>query len=279
MQITCERKKCMEVSGGRATYRADYEMPGLAMQLYSRHSGSSAFGGGEVHYISSCASGRITRMMLADIVGSEDVFKRLSCEMRNELLRNINSIWQNRVVSRMSHQFREFARQGGFATASVATYFAPTRSFVMCNIGNPPPLIFRARERSWQVLHGETKSCLENSDQMEGVFGKDEYRHIRTKLSVDDVVVLFGNGFAQSVFPDGGRVGHSRLVESLGDSAHANPNLRLAHLIELIQQHNPPEQDSTVVICRVTNSSVRLRDNLLAPLRLFRRPSDVSKLT
>jgi sigma-B regulation protein RsbU (phosphoserine phosphatase) len=279
MQMTRKRKKCMEVSGGRATYRAEYEMPGLAMQLYSRHSGSCAFGGGEVHYISSCASGRITRMMLADIVGSEDVFERLSCEMRNELMRNINSIWQNRVVSNMSHQFREFAGKGGFATASVATYFAPTRSFAMCNIGNPPPLVFRARERSWSVMHGETESRLERSDQLDGVFGIDEYRHIKTKLSVDDFVVLCGNGFAHAAFPGGGMVGHNRLIESLSDSPHTDPSSRLAHLIELIQQHNPTEHDSTVLVCRVTNSKVPLRDSLLAPLRLLRRPSDDTRLT
>ena len=125
MQVTPERKKCMEVSGGRLTYHADYEMPGLAMQVSSRHCDQCMSGGGEVHYISSCASGRITRIMLADICGSEEIFRRLSCEMRQGLVRNINSIWQNRVISDMSRQFREFARQGGFATASVATFFAP----------------------------------------------------------------------------------------------------------------------------------------------------------
>lgn len=278
MQISSKRKKCMEVSGGRLTYQAEYEMPGLAMQLYSRHCGSCEMGGGEVHYLSSCASGRITRVMLADIVGSEAAFKRLSCEMRNGLLKNINSIWQNRVVSSMSQQFRAFAEEGAFAMASVATYFAPSRSFVMCNVGNPPPLVFRSKARQWEVLHGKTRPNTETLGDVEGVFGTGEYRHINTTLEIDDVVVLYGNGFAQSAFPGGNVVGHNRFLEALQDSPHSRVESRLSHLIDLVQANNPPEIDNTVIVCRVTKSGVRLRDNLLAPFRLFQRPSDQTQL-
>ena len=277
MQVsTTKRKKCLEVSGGRLSYQASYEMPGLAMQVYSRQCDHCMEGGGEVHYVSSCASGRITRMMLADICGSEDVFKRLSCKMRDGLIRSINSIWQNKVVDDLSKQFQEFARQGGFGTASVATYFAPTRSFVMCNIGNPPPLVFRARHRKWEVIHGETQSTAQNHGNVDGVYGQGEYRHIHAKLELDDTVVLYGNGFARSAFPAGGIVGHHRLLEALQDAPHTQPDSRLAHLIGLIQGNGVPEEDSTIMVCRVTNLGVRLRDNLLAPLRLFRRPADLT---
>ncbi len=272
------RKKCLEVSGGRLSYQAKREMPGLEMQIHSRHCSRCMEGGGEVHYVSSCASGRITRVLLADICGSEETFKRLSCEMKNGLIRNINSIWQNRVVSDVSKKFREFALQGGFGTASVATYFAPTRSFVMCNIGNPPPLVYRARERSWEVLHGEIEDSVAGGEPIEGVYGENEYRHIKTKLDVNDLVVLYGNGVARSAFPGGGVVGHNRLIDALQDAPHAEPDARLAHLIRLIQESNEPEDDFTIIVCRVTATGVRWRDNLLAPLRLFRKPSDDTAL-
>ena len=276
---TPKRKKCLEVSGGRHSYQASYEMPGLAMQIYSRQCDHCIEGGGEVHYVSSCASGRITRMMLADICGSGDVFRRLSCKMRDGLIRNINSIWQNKVVDDLSKQFREFAKQGGCGTASVATYFAPTRSFVMCNIGNPPPLVFRARERKWEVIHGETQGTAQNNEDVDGVYSEDEYRHISTKLEVDDTIILYGNGFARSAFPAGGVVGHNRLMEALQDAPHTQPDFRLAHLIGLIQGNGVPEEDNTIMVCRVTNVGVRLRDNLLAPLRLFKRPTDLTALS
>ncbi len=284
MQVPAKRKSCMEVTGGRLTCDIQYEMPGLTMQVFSRQSEHGMAGGGEVHYISSCASGRITRMLLADICGSEDVFRQLSSEMRGGLMRHINSIWQSRVVADMGKQFRLFAARGGFATASIATFFAPTRSFVMCNIGNPPPLIYRAQQRIWEVLHGEEVldgdvEAVETESELEGVFGEHEYRHINTRFAVDDLFVIYGNGFAQSSFPGGEVVGHKRLIAALQDAPHTDPETRLSHLTQLIQNSNPPSEDSTILVCRVTNSSVSLRDNLLAPLRIFRRPQDNTKLS
>ncbi|WP_186776110.1 SpoIIE family protein phosphatase [Rubripirellula reticaptiva] len=213
-------------------------------------------------------------MMIADICGSEETFRRLSCEMRDGLIRNINSIWQNKVVENVGHQFREFAKQGCCGTATVATYFASTRSFVMCNIGNPPPLVFRAREQKWEAIHGETRLVTHAGEEVDGLYSESEYRHIQTKLEPDDTIVLYGNGFAQSAFPTGGIVGHTRLIESLQDSPHTNPESRIAHLIGLIQDNSATDEESTIIVCRVTNVGTRLRDNLLAPLRLFQRPRD-----
>lgn len=276
--ITPKRKKCLEVSGGRLSYEANYAMPGLAMQISSRQAEHCLAGGGEVHYVSSCASGRITRMIIADICGSEDIFRRLSCKMRDGLIRNINSIWQNKFVDDVSKQFREFAKQGGCGTASVATYFAPTRRFVMCNAGNPPLLIFRARDRKWEVIHGETRAVADGGENIDGLYGESEYRHIETKLELNDTVVVYGNGFARSAFPTGGVVGHTRMIEALQDAPHAEPDKRIAHLIGLIQGNGVTEEDSTIIVCRVTKTGVRLRDNLLAPLRLFKRPADSTVL-
>ncbi len=278
MQVPAKRKSCMEVTGGRLSCDIQYEMPGLSMKILSRQSDHGVEGGGEVHYVSSCASGRITRMMLADICGSEEVFHRLSCEMRGGLIRNINSIWQTRVISEMSKQLREFAGQGGFATASVATFFAPTRSFVMCNIGNPPPIVFRSKERRWEVLHGEAQQ-IDAAEEVDGVFSEHEYRHISTKLEVGDLFAIYGNGFAQSSFPGGDIVGHHRLVSALQDAPNTDPESRFEHLVKLIQGESSSDEDSTILVCRVTNSSVSLKDNLLAPLRLLRRPQDNTEIS
>ncbi|MGB7348032.1 MAG: SpoIIE family protein phosphatase [Pirellulaceae bacterium] len=288
MQILPQRKQCLEVTGGRRTYQAAYDMPGLSTYIYSRHCDNCMNGGGEVHFLSSCASGRITRIMLADIVGSADVFKKLSCEMRQGLVRSINSIWQNRVVANVSDQFRKFADHGGFGTASVATFFAPTRSFVMCNIGNPPPLVYRASSRTWEALHGEPETKqVKDVEEIDGVYSVKEYRHIKTTLEVDDVIVIYGNGFSQSAFPGGNIVGHTRLIDALRDAPHSCPMARLDHLINLVQsskrqrgelQPGDVEADSTIVVCKVTKSPVRMRDNLLAPFRLLKKVRDATSL-
>lgn len=277
MQTSPIRKNCMEVAGGRLTYEADYEMPGLDMQISSRQPDQCLIGGGEVHYVSSCASGRITRIMLADICGTESTLKKMSCEMRGGLLRHINSIWQHRFVSEISTQFQEFATVGGFATLSVATFFAPRRSLVICNMGNPPPLLYRAQERSWQALYGETASLESPEETPDGMVAPDEYRYSDTRLEVGDIVVMYGNGFSQSKFPGGQMVAHKRLLDALQDSPHSHPKSRLNHLVHLIRDHDESDQEHTVVVCQATRTGVRLRDNLLAPFRLFQRPRDATQ--
>ena len=216
-------------------------------------------------------------MLIADICGTESIFKQFSCQIRDGLLKSINSIWQNRVVDDMEQQLREFAEHGGFATASIATFFAPTRSFVMCNIGNPPPIIFRGEDRSWDVFHGEQQEVTPD-ESIEGVFTKGEYRFIETKLNVGDHFFIYGNGFAQSKFPDGDIVGHSRLLSALQDASHTGPEQRIAHLVGRVREANETSEDSTVISCSVTNQSVGLRDNLLAPIRLLRRAKDNTNL-
>ncbi|MCH1494178.1 MAG: serine/threonine-protein phosphatase [Rubripirellula sp.] len=277
MQVSTERKSCMEITGGRKSEDVQYEMPGLRMRVFSKQSEMGLEGGGEIHFISSCASGRITRILIADICGSESLFRQFSCQIRDGLLKSINSIWQDRVVDEMEKQFKEFASHGGFATASIATFFAPTRSFVMCNIGNPPPIIYRQAERSWEVVHGNHGETAEE-EAVEGVFAKGEYRYIETKLEVGDHFLLYGNGFAQSKFPGGDIVGHARLHSALQDATHTDPETRIDHLVSRIREASSESEDSTVVACAVTNKSVGLGDNLLAPIRLFSRAKDNTNL-
>ena len=139
MQVPTERKSCMEITGGRKSEDVQYQMPGLQMRIFSKQSEQGLEGGGEIHFVSSCASGRITRILIADICGSESIFKQFSCQIRDGLLKSINSIWQTKVIEEMEDQLREFANHGGFATASIATFFAPTRSFVCLLYTSPSP--------------------------------------------------------------------------------------------------------------------------------------------
>ena len=59
---------CMEIWGGnKATFR-NVTLPGLGAWVYSRPY-QQAESGGDVYYVSNCATGRITRLMLADVSG------------------------------------------------------------------------------------------------------------------------------------------------------------------------------------------------------------------
>jgi hypothetical protein len=57
--------QCMEVWGGNALIDTSVSISGLDAWVYSKPF-ENGEAGGDVHYVSSCATGRITRLLLAD---------------------------------------------------------------------------------------------------------------------------------------------------------------------------------------------------------------------
>ena len=65
---TPHRMECMELWGGNSAVDKTITMTGLEANIYSRpyDPGQS---GGDVYYFTACASGRISRFLLADVTG------------------------------------------------------------------------------------------------------------------------------------------------------------------------------------------------------------------
>jgi phosphoserine phosphatase RsbU/P len=59
-----QHMQCMEVWGGSQLTSDGVELAGLDVWVYSKPFGQ-ALSGGDVYYVSSCASGRISRLLLA----------------------------------------------------------------------------------------------------------------------------------------------------------------------------------------------------------------------
>src|SRR5580692_2641034 len=63
-----QHMQCMEVWGGSQITTRSVEFGGLDAWVYSKPHGQ-AQRGGDVYYASSCGTGRITRLLLADVSG------------------------------------------------------------------------------------------------------------------------------------------------------------------------------------------------------------------
>ena len=63
-----QQMQCMEVWGGSQLTARGVEFGGLDVWVYSKPYGQ-AQSGGDVYYASSCATGRISRLLLADVAG------------------------------------------------------------------------------------------------------------------------------------------------------------------------------------------------------------------
>jgi len=128
---------CMEVWGGSQLTERRVEFAGLDTWVYSKPYGQ-AQRGGDVYYASSCATGRITRLLLADVAGHGSSVAATAADLRLLMRRFVNRLDQTEFVRLLNRQFGELSRQSVFATAVVSTFFEPTRRLSVCNAGHPP---------------------------------------------------------------------------------------------------------------------------------------------
>ncbi len=283
LSATADRMHCMEVWGGKQAAEKHFEMPGLEVWIWARPISESAEGGGDVHYLSSCASGRITRMVLADVCGYGNVFRDLAAELRQLMIQNVNYIKQSRFVVDMNQRFSGFSDKGAFATALVSTFFSPTRTYSICNAGHPAPLIYRVAADKWTVLKQPTSADQGDQpvDTPLGVVPEAEYQQVSTRLDPGDLVLSFGNALTESRRADGRYITSAGLIEILEELNPAQPQTMISGLLERIRNEHPDnmaDEDSTITLCRATGSSVGWKDNLMAPFRLLRPVSDRTHL-
>jgi phosphoserine phosphatase RsbU/P len=116
--------QCMEIIGGNRAIRQTVDAPGLKIWIDSRPLGS---GGGDVHYVSTCGAGYVTRLALADISGHGESVNLLAVALRKLMRKHINTLDQTRFARSLNRELAALDQSGRFATAVLATYFAPTR--------------------------------------------------------------------------------------------------------------------------------------------------------
>ena len=135
---SAEQLQCMTVWGGNGALQKWFALPALEVWVYNRPAGKQF--GNTTCYVSSCASGRITRLLLAEPCGPEASVHGLSLQLGDLMAANVNQIQQKNFVRGLYETFTAAATDLGLATALVGSFFSPTRRLVYCNAGTPPPL-------------------------------------------------------------------------------------------------------------------------------------------
>lgn len=274
-----ERMQCMEVWGGNQAVQRDFETPGLRIWVYNQPYGA-ARSGGDVYYLSSCASGRITRLMLADVCGHGEQVSDMAVGLRDLMRQNVNYIRHTRFVRSMNQQFDKFGKFGSFATALVGTFFAPTKTFSLCNAGHPPPLLFRQESKSWSELSQEADS-EDVSDTPLGLLPQATYSQLDTRLAPGDMVLCFSDAVTESEDGQGRQLGREGVLQLVQECEAASPEDVIPHVVERLRSlahDNLDQDDATLLLCQATGGGPTLFDNLMAPFRLFGRVTDRTTL-
>ncbi len=241
--------RCMEIRGGSRAVEESFDAPGLDEWVYSRPYESSP-GGGDVHYLSVCGGGIVSRLILADISGHGSAVSEVAVALRSLMKKNINVKNQGRLVRDLNRQFAEVAKVDLFATAVVATYLATDRTLTICNAGHPRPLIRRAEGGVWDYL-GQTSSQAGNLPW--GLDDNSPYDQFQVNLGVGDLVLFYTDALIEAANPSGRQLGPEGLLglaRNLGDPEQTHVGQALIEAVTAYRGGLDAEDDVTLVTWR-----------------------------
>jgi sigma-B regulation protein RsbU (phosphoserine phosphatase) len=244
----------MEVWGDSQLTARGLEMGGLDAWVYSKPF-RQAQRGGDVYYASSCATGRISRLLLADVSGHGTSVAATAADLRTLMRRFVNRLDQKEFVRLLNQQFVALSRAGCFATAVVTTFFAPSRRLLVSNAGHPRPLLYRAAQQQWSLLGQDGKDDKQRTVRNIplGIMDLTEYEEFDVELEPGDCLLSYTDALIESRDADGEMLGEDgvlRILQLLGD---VEPQKITEALLKEIGERYPEnlsEDDVTVLVVR-----------------------------
>jgi len=264
---------CMEVHGGNQAVHERLVLPRLEVWVHSApHDGDEQ--GGDVHSLSSCGTGRISRLVLADVSGHGAEVASFARGLRRLMARFVNHLDQTRFVEELN---QDLARSGSgrFATSVTMTYFSPSRQLDLCNAGHPQPLLRRAATGRWTPLHAVPKddeplagvadpakaasagrrSAIAPSNLPLGVLEPTRYEQFGTELEPGDLVLAYTDGLSEARDSEGVMLGEEGLIALAEEYASLAPGPMIDAILARVEARRPDaalDDDLTLMLLRCT---------------------------
>ena len=234
-------------------------LPGVSGWVVSRPF-HGAKEGGDVHYVSSCGTGRITRVMLADVSGHGPAVAETGRGLRRVMQRYLNHERPHALAKRLNRDMKRLAGDSGlFATALVITFFSPKGRLSICNAGHPTPLVYRATRGTWDTIdQPDVEQQVSNLPL--GVIEGSGYVGRELTLGLGDLVVGYTDCLTEARADGGQMLGETGLLRVLRglpqDVVEGSPSGLAEALIEGIEDQGfCLDDDLTAVVLRCTRRS------------------------
>ena len=248
----------MEIWGGARAADEAVSVPGLDIYLFSRpfHDDVS---GGDVYLVSVCGAGKIARIVLADVVGHGAAQSSIGRSLRQLMRKHVSTADQTQLARELNAAFTRISKEGRFATAVLATYFAPTDHLIVVNAGHPPPLWYRSNRQTWQLLEASPLEAHDTESTREigvanlplGIIEPTPYVQFAVQLRPDDLVVLYTDALIETRATQGEPLGTSGLLElvrSLDASAFEGLSVAIRNALGDLRGDERPDDDLTIVV-------------------------------
>lgn len=245
---------CMEIWGGMQAANEYVTVPGLDAWVYARPHGDSTHGG-DIHYLSLCGGGNISRFMVADVSGHGQEVADVAHRFRKLMRRHINTPNQSRFARSLNRSFGD-DNEGQFVTALLATYFAPSDHLVVVNAGHPRPLWYSAEKHEWSLLDDHSPGCCEKTPGMLrnlplGVISETVYSQFAAPLGKGDLVIAYTDSLIEAADVDGRQLGEQGLLELARRNCIGEPHTLGQRLLDSVERYRggqPAEDDVTLIV-------------------------------
>lgn len=264
---------CMEVWGGNRVVDSGVVMAGLDAWVFSQPAGGDS-SGGDVHYVSSCAAGMISRLLVADVAGHGRPVADLARQLRKLMRRYVNHHTQRGFIRRLNRDFTAATGEGRFATAVIATFDAPKNELLISNAGHPPPLRWRRAARDWEYLTAPSALVGVATNVPLGLESGTDYEEFTVKLQVGDLVLFYTDSLTEAPDGKGGLLGTNGLLTLVRTLDISDPSRLVPQLLQslsMLSGGKPLEDDVTALLFRPNGlrPSIPLSDRLMAPIRFL----------
>lgn len=243
--------QCMEIWDGSEAIDSAVSVPGIDAWIASTPYGGAA-SGGDIHYVSVCACGQISRFALADVSGHGDDAAILAHRLRTMMRRYINTPDQTDIVRSLNRDMTRIASHGSFATAVLAAYFPPTDHLIICNAGHPAPLWYHADTALWEPLTPLSSRIDRQVRNIPlGIIEETDFIQFAVKLGKGDLVLMFSDAVTEAINDQDRMLGVQGLLSALAAIPAADPPRMLNQLIEVLSQYRggmPANDDQTLLL-------------------------------
>jgi serine phosphatase RsbU (regulator of sigma subunit) len=246
-----------EIWGGNNAAQDRISVPGFDAHLYAIPWQGQL--GGDLRFVSTCAMGQIVRFTLADIAGHGPEAGEWALRLRSLMRKHINTPNPTKFARALNAEFNRISEAGGFATAIITTYFAPTDHLIACNAGHPRPLLYRARERRWEIFDESAPDVLKPGDARQtgisnlplGIITPTNYPQFATKLELGDIYISYTDALIEAKSPDGRQLGEQGLMQLVQGLDVTDPARIGPAVLDAIGAHRagaPSDDDTTLLV-------------------------------
>lgn len=248
--------QCMEILNGNRYIEQSVRSTGLEAWVYSQPFQGNRQGG-DLHYLSLCIGGVVTRVVLADVAGHGDHVANTSKVLLKLMRKFMNTKKQDRLVAEINRHFTEMEPKDGFATAVVTTYLSHKSTLLLTNAGHPRPLMYRQSVGRWEYLDLPTTDTGSGENFPFGLDAATRYEHFVVKVEPGDWLVLYSDAYTESRNAADQLLGEAGLLEIVERipraTTAANFGRQLNRLVSGTAKGWLGEDDTTLIALRFTS--------------------------